>query len=116
MEYQASWNPHFHGNLHTASAYQRKTLMEIAAMMESNLLSLEAMEKYQTWMHREDHLDHKSHPSSLKFFEAEWKDNNEGSDHDGLCQLHPFFQNDMALTIWSPNGPDAVEAVADGVE
>ena len=71
VEYQASWNPHFQGNLHTASAYQHKTLMEIAAMMEANLLSLETIARYQTWMRREDHLDRKSHQSNLKFFEAE---------------------------------------------
>ena len=53
MEYQQNWNPHFHGNVHTASADQHKTMAEIAEMMESNLLTFEALAKYQSWMHRE---------------------------------------------------------------
>lgn len=30
VEYQQNWNPHFHGNVHTASVYQHKTMTEIA--------------------------------------------------------------------------------------
>ena len=43
VEYQQNWNPHFHGNVHTASVYQHKTMTEIAEMMESNLLTFEAL-------------------------------------------------------------------------
>ena len=59
----------YHGNVHAAFVYQHKTMTEIAEMMESNLLKLEALAKYQSWMHREEHLDHDSHQSNLKFFE-----------------------------------------------
>ena len=55
VEYQQSWNPHFHGNVYTASVYQHKTMMEIAEMMEANLLTLETVAKYHSWMHHEDH-------------------------------------------------------------
>ena len=54
VEYQQSWNPHVHGNVHTASVYQHKTMMEIAEMMEANLLTLETVAKHYSWMHRED--------------------------------------------------------------
>ena len=69
VEYQQNWNPHFHGNVHTACVYQQKTMTEIAEMMESNLLKLETLAKYQSWMHREEHLDHDSHQSNIKLFE-----------------------------------------------
>ena len=67
VEYQQNWNPHFHGNVHTACVYQHKTMTEIAEMMESNLLNFEALAKYQSWMHREDHFNHDSHQSNLDF-------------------------------------------------
>lgn len=67
VEYQQNWNPHFHGNIHTASVYQYKTLTEIAEMMESNLLTFESLAKYQSWMHREDHFNHDSHQANLVF-------------------------------------------------
>ena len=60
VEYQQNWNPHFHGNVHTACVYKHKTMTEIAEMMESNLLTFEALAKYQSWMHREDHFNHDS--------------------------------------------------------
>ena len=40
VEYQGNDDPHFHGNLHKASVYQHKTLLEIAAMMEKNIFKL----------------------------------------------------------------------------
>ena len=40
-------------------------MTEIAEMMESNLLTFEALAKYQSWMHREDHFNHDSHQSNL---------------------------------------------------
>ena len=56
---------HFHGNVHTACVCQHKSMTEIAEMMESNLLTFEALAKYQSWMHREDHFNDDSHQSNL---------------------------------------------------
>ena len=88
-------------------------MTEIAEMMESNLLKLDALAKYQSWMHREEHLDHDSHQSNLKFFEQQWKESNRDPENDGLCQLPSFMKQDTSLTLWSCDGPDLVEAIAD---
>ena len=113
IEYQHNWNPHFHGNVHTACVYQHKTMTEIAEMMQSNLLTLETLAKYQSWMHREEHLDHDSHQANLQFFQEQWKDSNRGPDNDGLCQLPSFMKADTSPTLWSSDGPDIVQATSD---
>ena len=57
VEYQMSSDPHFHGNLHVASIYQHKSLVEVASMMQKNLVKLEDIAKFQSWVCREEHFD-----------------------------------------------------------
>ena len=88
-------------------------MTEIAEMMESNLLKLETLAKYKSWMHREEHLDHDSDQSNLQLFEEQLKESNRDPDNDDLCQLHSFMKEDTFQTLWSSDGPDIVKAIAD---
>ena len=56
VEYQGNDDPHFHGNAHLVSAYQYKTLEEIADMMQANLLTLDDITTYQGCVCREDFI------------------------------------------------------------
>jgi len=76
VEYQLNDNPHFHGNVHLVSLYQYMTLFEIAALMESNLISLQEISSWQSWVCREEHFDHDAHQASLPELETAWKQHN----------------------------------------
>jgi len=113
VEYQQNWNPHFHGNVHLVSIYQHKTITEIAEMIESNLVNLEALAKWQCWTHREDHFNHDSHQANLEVLEAQWNNGNRDPVNDGLCQLLAFMQNDTSATMWSSDGPLLADATTE---
>ena len=67
--------------------------------MESNLLTFEALAKYQNWMHREDHFNHDSHESNLEFLEEQWKEGHRDEVNDGLCQLPSFMKGNITATM-----------------
>ena len=56
VEYQGINDPHFHGNVHLVTVYQDKTIAEIADMMQANLLTLDDVTTYQSWVCREDFI------------------------------------------------------------
>ena len=69
MEYQGNDDPHVHGNLHVASVYQHKTLLEISALMERNLFTVKDITDYQQWICREDHFNLEEHNAHVETFE-----------------------------------------------
>jgi len=105
VEYQRNSNPHFHGNVHIASAYQHKTLQEIAGMIEDALLSLESITAYQSWMCREEHFDQEAHYEHIDALEQHWKENNKARENDGLCQLPTYIRDDGQSSLWSSSEP-----------
>ena len=115
VEYQGNDDPHFHGNLHKASVYQHKTLVEIAAMMEKNILNLQNITDYQEWICREDHFNLEQHNSRLDLLEQRWHENNSTAECHDLCQLPSYILHDSTQTLWSEdNAYDVDEAFADG--
>ena len=52
VEYQGNNNPHAHGHVHLVSAYQHKTLHEIAELIKQKLLAPETLYAYQETLHR----------------------------------------------------------------
>ena len=78
--------------------------------MESNLLTFEALAKYQSWMHREDHFNHDSHQSNLEFLEEQWKEGHRDQVNDGLCQLPSFMKENTTAIMWSSDGPLLADA------
>ena len=115
MEYQANDDPHFHGNLHVASAYQHKTLLEICALMERNLISMQDITAYQQWMCREDHFNLEEHNAHVETLEDRWNQNNSAPECIGLCQLPAYVANDGARSLWSGSHAfDLGEAAEDG--
>ena len=56
VEYQGNNDPHCHGNVHVVSVYQYKTIAEIADMMQANLLTLDDITTYHSWVCREDFI------------------------------------------------------------
>ena len=52
VEYQGNNNPHAHGHVHLVSAYQHKTLQEIAELIKQKLLAPETLYAYQETLHR----------------------------------------------------------------
>ena len=85
-------------------------MTEIAEMMESNFLKFEALAKYQSWMHREDHLVLDSHESNLKFLEEQLKESHRDPVNDGPCQLPSFMKEDTSAIMWSSDGPLLADA------
>ena len=115
VEYQGNNDPHFHGNVHVATVYQHKTLLEITRMMEENLLSVGDVTDYQEGVCREDHFDLDQHNSALPELEQSWNENNKGPSCDSLCALPAYIQQDGVRSQWSVARPlSAVEALADG--
>ncbi len=115
VEYQGNDNPHFHGNLHLASVYQYKTLMEIAEMMESNVLQLADITSFQEWTCREDHFDLEGHNAALDVFEKKWNANNSDASCDDLCRLPLYLREDTTRSLWSATDAlDINEALLDG--
>ena len=91
VEYQQNSNPHFHGNVHLASAYQHNSLMEIATMIKAKTLDPEAVKAWHSWVLHEEHLDVEQHEPNTNEYETSWNMNNKGRECDNLCQLPHFI-------------------------
>ena len=114
IEYQQCNNPHVHKNVHIASVYQHHTLVEIGEKLRQNLLELDTIKKYVSWIHREEHYHPESHDEKLAYWEKEWKSGHRSSDHSVLCQLPSFYKEAPGSTLWSPQPASRQEAIAEG--
>ncbi len=50
IEFQKHSTPHYHGNVHLSSAYQHKTLDAVGQLIEADLLSVDGIKEYQSWL------------------------------------------------------------------
>ena len=100
VEYQGNNDPHFHGNVHLVSVYQYKTIAEIADMMQANLLTLDDINTYQSWVCREDHFDLDEHNAALEELERRWNANNSDPACDKLCRIPAYIHEDSTRSLW----------------
>ena len=101
IEYQGNDNPHWHGNMHLVSAYQHKTLREIAELIKEKVLSIQDFTDYYTALHQEDHCDQDKHFQMEPELEKRWSEHNKGPDGDRLCQLPAYMFTDNSDSLWS---------------
>ena len=87
-EYQGEATPHGHGFVSLANMYQHHNLEQIGNIIESkyNGITPEEMlnrvKSFVNHLQREDHMDNEQHQSNLDKFEADFHNNNAGSDEN----------------------------------
>ena len=101
MEFQKQSTPHFHANVSLANAYQHKTLQEIGDLIESNLLSVDAIKDFQAWVCREEHFDQERHDAEVPQMTADWHNNYQSREHDAMSKLPAYIAHDAAPTMWT---------------
>jgi hypothetical protein len=100
VEYQQNDNPHFHGNLHLVSMYQYLSLHEIAVKMQENLVTMEEVVSWQSWVCREEYFDHDAHQAQLAILEKAWSQHNSDAASHGLCMLPSYLIQPSAQSLW----------------
>ena len=71
VEYQSSTgSPHFHADIFLQQAHQHKTMEEIGAMMQANLLHVDTIKEYQSYINDECYVDQKQHNAERSTLEA----------------------------------------------
>eukprot|EP00973_Karenia_brevis_P000609 86384-Karenia_brevis.AAC.1 len=90
VEHQKCTTPHFHGQGHIVCIYQYVSLRDIADKLSEQLLSVQELKTYQSWMHCEDILDEKVHASFLSRVEDEWRNRFSDKEHHDLCVLPQY--------------------------
>ena len=114
IEYQQCNNPHVHENVHIATVSQHHTLVEIGEKLQQNGLELDTVNKYVSWVHREEHFQPESHDEKLDYWEKEWKNGHRSSDHAVLCQLPLFNTQGPGTTLWRPQPASREQAIEEG--
>ena len=109
VEYQQNDNPHFHGNLHLANLYQFKTLVEIADIMQKNLVTLDEILQYQDWICHEDILDKEKYKSTLLEKEQQWLQNNSHKACHTLCSYPTYLRQQADSSMWTVNEKCSIE-------
>ena len=110
VEHQRAGTPHYHFNAHVVSAYQHKTMAEIAALIEAELLRPEDLHDFHTWTCREEHFNQAQHEADLERLGRDCPDY-AGAEHHGLCSLPAYLAKDEGSTMWDAEAP-ATEAAA----
>ena len=100
VEFQKQSTPHFHGNVSIRSVYQHKTLQDIGVLIESNLLSVDAIKSVQSWVCREEHLNQEMHDQDMERMAKVWHTNYEAREHDPMSRLPAYVAHDSAATMW----------------
>ena len=97
------------------SVYQHKTIAEIADMMQANLLTLDDINTYQSWVCREDHFELDEHNAAAEELERRWNANNSDPACDKLCRIPAYIHEDATRSLWSAeNAFDIDTALTDG--
>ena len=100
VENQRGGTPHFHFNCHLASSYQHMTLLEIAKLIEQELLRPEDVFEFHSWLCREEHMDNEAHQKNVEAHEAAWETGYAAREHDGLCQLPQYLGEKAPENLW----------------
>ena len=109
VEYQKSGAPHFHGNVHIVSVYEKHSLVEIAALIEQAALDPATVIEYQEYIHRCLHFDESGHAAEQEALEAAWRDNYADPAHDRLGWWPGFLKSEDMKTTYAAAGTEEEE-------
>ncbi len=101
VEYQLNDNPHIHGSRHLSTAYQYRTIIELAALMQDSLISLDDVAEFQACACREEHFGLEAHEEALPHVEASWRRHSSGTKCSALCSLPAYIKQDGFASLWS---------------
>ena len=109
VENQRLGTPHLHFHVGVASAFQHKTLHEIAQMVEEDLVDLGDVYDYASWVCCEDHLVPEQHEAELPQNEREFPEYS-AAENDALCKLPLYIAKDDCGTMWDAANPMSEKA------
>jgi hypothetical protein len=72
VEHQRVGPPHLHALASVVSIFQHSTVAEIAERIRENLLDVEAIKQFQSWVCQEEHFNLTKHEADMVQLEAEW--------------------------------------------
>ena len=100
LEYQMNDSPHLHANVYMATMYQYLSLVEVAQLMQDNLVRLQDIVKWHEWVCCEDYHNLEAHEASLLAFEKLWTNHNKDDAANSLCSSPGYLWNTAPKSLW----------------
>ena len=114
VEYQMNDSPHLHANAYLATMYQYLSLVEVAQLMQDNLVQFADVVKWREWTCCEDYHDLAALEAALPSLEKCWANHNKDDAADSLCYLPAYLWDAKATSLWRASGActDVEEIIA----